>query len=260
MKFSKYQGAGNDFIILNDLNHSHSNITPKQIAALCDRRFGIGADGLLLLQPANELAFRMKYYNSDGSLASFCGNGARCICAFALATGLVETGRPFEFVADDGRHRAVCTSADHIDLQMIDVERIERIDNNIFAMNTGVPHYVEIVPSEQALDAISIVERARPIRFGERFAPQGTNVNFVAVSDIQHISIRTYERGVEDETLACGTGITAGAIAAGIISGAREFDVDARGGRLKVRFETDGTMARNVHLGGPAVRVFDGEI
>lgn len=251
--FDKYEGAGNDFVMLDNRNGEFDNITPEQIAKLCDRRFGIGGDGLLLLCQHNELAFRMKYYNSDGSLASFCGNGARCICAYAAHKGVVKAGEPFSFIADDGLHTATYSNG-WVDLKMIDVHQVNRHADGV-AMNTGVPHFVAQVAD---LDAVDIMATAPKLRYDERFAPGGTNVNFISVLSPDSIAVRTYERGVEGETLACGTGIVASAIAASLTTGASKFSVSAKGGQLTVEFCASNGAFTNVYLGGPALKVFDG--
>ncbi len=255
LSFHKYQGAGNDFVMLDNRAELFSTISTAQIAALCDRRFGIGGDGLMLLSPDAQTAFRMEYFNSDGSRASFCGNGARCICAFAQHLGVVESGHTFTFIADDGLHEASC-SADWVDLQMIDVHDIQQKHGGTW-LNTGVPHYVQVVDK---LDEVDIMKVAPEIRFSPDFGPSGTNVNFINILSDNKIRIRTYERGVEGETLACGTGIVAAAITASLTTGATAFDVEARGGGLKVTFNASDGHYTHVMLGGPAHRVFGGQI
>lgn len=259
MKFYKYQGAGNDFVVVDDRDGRYAAISAEQIAKLCDRHYGVGADGLLLLRNEKNFAFRMKYYNSDGSLASFCGNGARCICAFASHLGVVSDGTQFVFVADDGCHKAI-TSPQWVDVNMIDVDRIVKFDDGCF-LNTGVPHFVKNIGEEAVspISAVDILTDAPNLRFDKRFAPDGTNVNYLSVCSSDTIFVRTYERGVEDETYACGTGITACAIVAGLINGNRSFNVVAKGGKLTVSFDLNGVCATNVWLGGPAIKVFEGD-
>lgn len=255
MKFSKYQGAGNDFVMLDNRDGQYNNISVQTISAMCDRRFGIGADGVLLLTPHDLLSFRMVYFNSDGSRASFCGNGARCISAFACALGLVPQNQKFSFEADDGFHSATCTDG-WVDLKMIDVQSVEPLLGGAF-LNTGVPHFVIEVENLPALD---IMQAAPHFRHHERFAPSGTNVDFIAIDAPDSISVRTFERGVEGETLACGTGIVASAIVASLQTGRSSFNVHARGGNLTVKFQKNSDNSySNVYLGGPAIRVFDGE-
>lgn len=254
INFMKYQGAGNDFVMLDNRTGRYSTLTTDEIAKLCDRRFGIGADGILLLSNEDGFSFRMKYYNSDGSLASFCGNGARCICAFAEEIGVVKKGEKFHFIADDGHHEATCAT-DWVDLKMIDVVKVEDICGGIF-LNTGVPHFVSIVDD---IDAVDIMKTAPQIRYDKTsFGEGGTNVNFISIDKDNEISIRTYERGVEGETLACGTGIVASSIAASRRTNKSSFDINAKGGKLKVTFNFDGSKYTHVYLCGPAVKVFEG--
>ncbi len=257
IRFCKYQGAGNDFVMLDNRQGEFSTISEKRIAELCDRRFGIGGDGLLLLSPSDEdgVRFRMIYYNSDGSRASFCGNGARCICAFAMEMGMVKQGEEFRFVADDGQHTAVCT-ATGVDLHMIDVNEIRHVLGGTF-MNTGVPHFVKIVDN---LDQIDIMQAAPPLRHNEEFGPEGTNVNFISLRTKDSLSIRTFERGVEGETLACGTGIVASALTLAEQSGAARISIEARGGHLSVSAERTAHGFRNIILSGGAEKVFEGKI
>ena len=257
MEFFKYEGAGNDFVILDNMSGRFDGLARNVVARLCDRRFGIGADGLLLLSRADDAPFRMVYYNQDGSDASFCGNGARCICAFAVHSGVVPADVEFGFVAGDGHHRAVYRSADsNVDLQMSPVPGVDIQPDGAYVMNTGVPHYVTFVDDLDAIDIMSVAPR---VRFSPLYAPYGVNVNFVKVLGNKSIAVRTYERGVEAETLACGTGITASAIAASFKTDAFAFDVYARGGKLAVSFckGADGSFSR-ILLSGPAVRTFHG--
>lgn len=258
--FFKYQGAGNDFVVLDNMGGSFNGMKPEHVASLCDRRFGIGADGLLLLSKSvAPFAFRMEYYNQDGSRASFCGNGARCICAFAVFRGVVRAGSEFSFVADDGEHKATVSEAmDWVDLQMIPVESVKKESDGAFVLNTGVPHYVQFVDDLENLDIMKV---APSIRYSELYKPNGVNVNFAHIISDNHIAIRTYERGVEAETLACGTGITAASIASSFLTGSESFKVDAKGGGLAVSFcrNEDGSFS-DVCLSGPAKRVFGGLI
>lgn len=253
LKFRKYQGAGNDFVMLDNLDGKLPELSTSDIASMCDRRFGIGADGILIISRENSYSFRMKYYNSDGSLASFCGNGARCICAFAQELGVVEFGKTFDFIADDGSHKAVC-SEQWVDLQMIDVDEVRSVLGGCF-LNTGVPHFVKIVSD---VDSVDIMHEAPSYRHAEEFGTAGTNVNFISIEAPSSIRVRTFERGVEGETLACGTGIVASSIAASIQTSKNDFDVHAQGGKLKVHFVSDGRKYSDVWLSGPAVKVFDG--
>lgn len=252
--FHKYQGAGNDFIIIDDRNDV-AGLSTAQISFLCDRRFGIGADGLMLLKRADGYDYKMVYYNADGNESSMCGNGGRCIAAFASKIG--AAGKEQHFVAIDGPHLANIIDKDQVSLQMKDIDQVT-FDDEATIMDTGSPHFVKFVAD---LDAIDVVAEGRAIRNRERFQPKGINVNFVQVTE-KGIRVRTYERGVEDETLACGTGVTASAIAAACnLSGAITTAVKAAGGELEVRFtKHDAQKIDNVWLNGPAQFVFEGEI
>ena len=237
--FYKYQGAGNDFVVIDGRKENHLNIKQLPatfIANLCDRRFGIGADGLMILLPHPDFNFEMLYYNSDGNRSSFCGNGGRCIAAFAHHLGLI--GNETNFLAADGPHNAIVSATEnsselHISLGMNDVNEIRYIGDDVF-LNTGSPHYVKFVEDPDKADVFG---EGRQIRNSDLFAPSGTNVNFVNVQN-GIIQIRTYERGVEDETLACGTGITAAAIASflkgNVIPGSARYQIKAKGGNLSV--------------------------
>ncbi len=264
MLFWKYQGAGNDFIMVDQrreqlLRREHT----EWIARLCDRRFGIGGDGLILLQNLDGYDFEMVYFNADGRESSMCGNGGRCIAAFARDLGLVQDA--CRFVAIDGPHEARISPAGQagsywVELKMMDVPSVERQDADTYVLNTGSPHYVHFVG---AVDGLNMVEEGRAVRYSDRFREQGINVNLVE-STATGLRIRTYERGVEDETLACGTGVTAAVLANALrnaVAGKEaETQVEAQGGHLSVRFEPDGAGFREVWLCGPAVQVFTGEI
>ncbi|MCM1151057.1 MAG: diaminopimelate epimerase [Alistipes sp.] len=256
--FFKYEGAGNDFILVDDRRECFRP-HPQQIARLCDRHFGIGADGLMTLSRSTGADCSMRYYNADGSEGEMCGNGARCFALFAEHLGI--GGREKTFDAADGRHKALIlraeNSAGDVELGMTDVQEIVCGDGWWF-LNTGVPHYVEFVDDPAAVDVIG---RGRTIRRDTTRFPQGTNVNFVQIAGPGQLRIRTYERGVENETLACGTGATAAAIVANF---ARQHDVEAfrvfvPGGELRVRFErTADRHYTGIRLTGPARRVFEG--
>jgi diaminopimelate epimerase len=257
--FSKYQGTGNDFILLDNRDSRFSQLTTEQVNALCDRRFGIGADGLILLEDREGYDFYMKYYNSDGNESSMCGNGGRCIAAYAKR--LSFPGDHLKFLAIDGEHLADILPGEQfiIKLKMADVNSYETIGDDLF-LNTGSPHYVRFVDDVMKLD---LVNEGRKVRYNERFKAEGTNVNFVQpIGDT--LVVRSYERGVEDETLSCGTGVTASALAS-VIRGVQKGDkgvvkIQTMGGALRVHYEKAGNGFRDVYLEGPATFVYNGEI
>lgn len=255
LDFRKYHGAGNDFILIDDRESASFPATDvDRIARLCDRHFGIGADGLILLRKEPEYDFAMVYFNSDGRPSSMCGNGGRCIVAFAHDLGME---RPeYRFLAADGPHRAKLLPDGNVALQMADVGMIE-VGKDFFFLDTGSPHYVRFVSD---LDQVEVVSAAREVRYGDRFRAMGTNVNFVQRTPAG-LRIATYERGVEDETLACGTGVTAAALATAARERGTEpqtITVEARGGTLSVRFRPDADGFRDIWLIGPAEFVFSG--
>lgn len=252
--FHKYHGAGNDFILI-DNRTQNLLLDTRQIAFLCHRRFGIGADGLMLLETEPGYDFRMVYYNADGRESTMCGNGGRCITAFARDLNIISD-KAF-FLAIDGAHHARYTSKDTIALQMNEVHEIQHFDNYAI-LNTGSPHY--IVWSDDVAHT-DVVHQGREIRNRERFAPNGINVNFAQITD-DGLYVRTYERGVEDETLSCGTGVTACAIAAsGGKTGNFHTPIQTPGGNLSVSFNKNtADTAVDVVLTGPAIRVYEGQI
>lgn len=253
IQFYKYQGTGNDFIILDNRKQDYSNLSKDQILKLCDRNFGIGADGLMLLNPHAHYDFEMKYYNSDGNESSMCGNGGRCICAFAKKIGIIENKT--HFIAIDGEHYATLED-DIIALQMKNVEEIKH-QNNFFQLNTGSPHYVSFVSH---LDDLDIKKEGALIRYSPLFKEEGINVNFVEEITNQSIKVRTYERGVEDETLSCGTGVTACALVQMMLTQNTIIEVHTLGGNLNVMAETNAAGFRNIWLRGAAQFVFEGKI
>ena len=253
--FYKYQGTGNDFIII-DNRVDQLALTEENINQLCDRRFGIGADGLMLLQNHPELDFKMKYFNSDGKESTMCGNGGRCLVAFAKMIKIIDKETSFEAI--DGIHKAIVNNNNTISLEMQDVKNIAKVNNNYF-LNTGSPHYVLF---KEGIDKIDVYNRGKEIRYSAEFDPDGTNVNFVEFRD-NKLFVRTYERGVENETLSCGTGVTASAISASIHSGTdkNSYDIITKGGNLNVSFKkVDKNTFKEVWLTGPATFVFKGEI
>ena len=263
LDFYKYHGTGNDFIIIDNRNLK-VKLSTKQIAHLCHRRFGIGADGLMLLQ--NKKArlpdgqgydFEMIYFNSDGNESSFCGNGSRCIVAFAKTLGVIKK-KEAKFIATDGTHTAKI-NGEVVSIKMNDVKNIE-IGNEYYVLNTGSPHYVIFANGIKNTD---IVAEAKKIRYNDRFTKEGINVNF-AEKNGKSVFVRTYERGVEDETLSCGTGLTASALASslkGVSTGENECKISTPGGELMVHFhrEKDNSFS-DIWLEGPAAFVFKGEI
>jgi len=259
IRFSKYQGTGNDFILIDNRDKSF----PKDqalIAHFCDRRFGIGADGLILLEDHPEYNFRMVYYNADGRESSMCGNGGRCIAAFAADLDLAAPGAAVRFEAADGYHEAeLIESISHgyiVDLLMQDVKKVT-VTENTAVLNTGSPHYII---TRDELESLDIIKEAHAVRYSATYAKEGINVNFIAPGE-ESIHVRTYERGVEDETFSCGTGVVASAIAAAFLfPGLPVHTIHTKGGTLSVRFEQEGEKFSHVHLTGPAEKVFEGEI
>lgn len=256
LPFVKYQGAGNDFIIFNHVDEPVlTDLSPENIARLCDRRFGIGADGLMLLEPHAQLDFNMRYYNADGHPSTMCGNGGRCLAAYAYRLGII--GKETTFLAVDGEHHATVNRPDWVHLSMRTVTEIETPPEGYF-LQTGSPHYVQWVADPKE---VNVAKEGPRLRYHARFQPGGTNVNFVT-GDTNGLTIATYERGVEAETLACGTGVTAAAIVAVQRRGETgrfTVPVKAKGGNLAVIVEYDGTTFRP-QLCGPATFVFAGEI
>ncbi|SMO43257.1 diaminopimelate epimerase [Saccharicrinis carchari] len=257
--FYKYQGTGNDFIIIDNRNGNFDTKSTSLVSFLCHRRMGIGADGLMLLESndSEKVDFTMRYYNSDGKEASMCGNGGRCIAAFAVRIGAVTNADEFYFEAADGMHVAKFKN-DIVSLKMIDVSHIDSGEGYYF-LNTGVPHYVT---HRNNIADIDIVNNGSKIRYSATFKPDGTNVNFVEQQSHNQIKVRTYERGVENETYSCGTGVVASAIATFVKNKQEKFfDVDVKGGRLQVHFEGDEKSGfSNIWLIGPATLVFEGKV
>ena len=253
--FSKYQGTGNDFVLIDNRKEVYLNIEDTAaIRQICDRRFGIGADGLILLEEADAYDFKMVYFNADGRQSSMCGNGGRCITAFAHHLGIIE--QEARFLAIDGPHEARIREDQWVELKMIDVTEVE-VGEDYFLLNTGSPHYIIFV---EDIDDINVVENGQAIRYSRRFRKEGVNVNFVEKTSAGLI-VATYERGVEDETLSCGTGVTAAAIAYHIDQQkeGEEVAIESKGGRLAVRLAASGDGGfRDIWLCGPAQQVFSG--
>lgn len=254
LAFSKYQGTGNDFIII-DNRKGQIQLSKEVIEHLCHRRFGIGADGLMLLNTAQGYDFEMKYYNADGAEGSMCGNGGRCLTQFAFDAGIQKDH--FLFIASDGPHEAHFGKNKWVHLKMKDVDTIEAYNNDLI-LNTGSPHYIQKVNN---LTALNVPEVGRSIRYSNDFKEKGINVNFVEPNN-GSIRVRTYERGVEDETYSCGTGVTAAALVfAQNKNGFNRIEIETMGGNLAVEFNCKGEQHfDNIWLCGPATFVFKGEI
>ncbi|MBI3133284.1 MAG: diaminopimelate epimerase [Bacteroidetes bacterium] len=254
IEFYKYQGTGNDFILVDNRNQVFKSDKPAFVKKWCDRRFGIGSDGLIFIETASDADFYVDFYNPDGS-QSFCGNGSRCAVRFAGRLG-ITSGKTVIFKAIDGMHRAEM-SDNAISIQMKDVAAVDRIDADFF-IHTGSPHYIAFDENSEK----DILTFGRQIRYSERFKPGGTNVNLVKTLADNHIGVKTYERGVEGETFSCGTGVTACALAYAFKNGVEAGTVraDVKGGTLFVTFEKYGHGYRNIWLQGPAEFVYQGII
>ena len=254
--FYKYQGTGNDFIMIDNRQLQFPKNDTKVIEKLCDRRFGIGGDGLILLENDEITDFKMGYYNSDGNQSSMCGNGGRCIIAFAKKLDIIENSATF--IAIDGLHHATIDKNDIVSLQMIDVSEIKINPEYVF-LNTGSPHHIIQVKNLNNLD---VKTEGSKIRYSDLYTPSGSNVNFTTQISDNEFSIRTYERGVENETLSCGTGATAVAIAmhARQISNSNNIKINVQGGKLEVSFDVQNGVYKNVFLKGPASFVFEGNL
>ena len=256
LEFYKYQGTGNDFVMVDNRSEYFPKENTQLIAHLCDRRFGIGGDGLILLENDPETDFKMVYYNSDGNQSSMCGNGGRCLVAFAKKLQVIQNKTTF--IATDGLHHATIGADELVSLQMIDVAEVKVSSDYVF-LNTGSPHHVQLVDD---LENYNIKENGAAIRYGDLYGKAGSNVNFVNQINENHFAVRTYERGVEDETLSCGTGVTAVAIAMHQLGKTKNniIDLNVEGGKLKVQFDEDNGNYTNVFLIGPATFVFEGKI
>lgn len=254
--FYKYQGTGNDFVMIDNRDETFPKNNTKLVAQLCDRRFGIGADGLILLENDGSTDFRMVYYNSDGNTSSMCGNGGRCIVAFANFLGIIDNET--EFMAADGRHHATISGDGTISLHMKDVNTVSVYEDYVF-LDTGSPHHVELVEDLPNLDVKRI---GANIRYSGLYGGAGANVNFVSQLGPDRFSVRTYERGVEDETYSCGTGVTAVAIAMKVLgkTDSDTIQLQTPGGQLQVTFLQDGKQFKEVYLTGPADYVFKGDV
>ena len=287
--FVKYQGTGNDFVLIDNRTGAWQDYLAMQVplqfatekdlvAHICHRRLGIGADGLMLLQNKEGFHFEMVYFNSDGGLSSMCGNGGRCIAAWAFSLGLGDDS--LQFWAPDGTHEARKTNdGKGIALNMNPVSRVQQINTNDWELNTGSPHYVSF--QDNNIQQLALVDWAKNIRYNEPYTNLGINVNAVNILDENTISMRTYERGVEDETLSCGTGVCAAAISFVQRSGMQLnpfesgqphteansnevqnhlIEVITPGGTLQVSLQRDQNNYDHIVLIGPATFVFQGQL
>ena len=253
--FYKYQGTGNDFVIIDNRQGVFDKNNIKLVNHLCDRRFGIGADGLILLENHNKADFKMVYFNADGNESSMCGNGGRCISAFAKHLGIIKNEATFEAI--DGLHEVIIED-EFVKLRMQDVESVQKKEGFIF-LDTGSPHHVQF---QKGLNDLDVKTEGSKIRYGSLYNEAGSNINFVETIDEDTFSVRTYERGVEDETLSCGTGVTAVALAMHNIGKTEEnlVTLKTKGGDLKVSFDNNNNSYSNIWLIGTAVLVYKGEI
>jgi diaminopimelate epimerase len=264
--FRKYQATGNDFVLIDNRSGSYS-FSKNQIEKICDRRFGVGGDGLMLIEKHPTLDFNLTYYNRDGS-QSLCGNGSRAAVMMASSLGMLKGKTTFN--AYDGSHDAELLSNDTVRLKMNDVKEVKRIGEDVF-INTGSPHIVRFVKN---ISDYPVVEEGRKIRFNDEYKPGGTNANFVELMGANSLSVRTYERGVEDETLSCGTGVTASALAASLLGYTSPIAIKVPGGELTVEFKRQGAESigqaglptgqagsfHDIFLIGPAKMVFEGDL
>ena len=255
LHFYKYQGTGNDFIIADNRKDDYSGFTASQINHLCNRRFGIGADGLMLLNEKPGYDFEMKYYNADGKEGSMCGNGGRCITKFAYHLGIHRD--MYHFLATDGSHNAEIDIDGIVSLKMKDVQNIRKFHND-YIVDTGSPHYIKLVSNVMDMD---VYKKGYEIRNSKEFVDEGININFVEqMNEVDKIIVRTYERGVEDETYSCGTGVTAAALVCfHNENGFNEVEVRTLGGTLSVEYDKiNDTHFENIWLCGPAEKVYEG--
>ncbi|MFT6935508.1 MAG: diaminopimelate epimerase [Maribacter sp.] len=254
INFYKYQGTGNDFVMIDNRQGVFPRNNTQLIAYLCDRRFGVGADGLILLETDAQSDFKMVYYNLDGNESTMCGNGGRCIVSFAHFLSII--GNETKFRAIDGLHHATIQGT-VVHLKMQDVEEIKSKPGAVF-INTGSPHHVQMVSK---LSRFNVVNEGAKLRYG-LYGKEGSNINFVEEDEGGEFSVRTYERGVEDETLSCGTGVTAVALAMhaqGTTKGLK-VKVKVLGGKLEVTFVPKKIGYEQIYLIGEAKQVFNGEV
>ena len=254
IKFQKYESAGNDFVLIDDRENIY-DLTTEKIKKICNRNFGVGSDGLIVLKKSSIADVKMFYYNSDGQPSTLCGNGTRCLFSFSLNLGIIKENAKIE--TSEGIYQATISNRNLVSLKMKNIDEINLFDNKAY-LNSGSPHHVEMIKN---LNKISVKELGSSIRFSNRYSPNGTNVNFCSKINDKKFKIRTYERGVEAETLSCGTGATAVAIAVHAmgLTSKSEIIIQTRGGELIISFETSETGYKNIYLEGPARFVFKGE-
>lgn len=254
LHFYKYQGTGNDFVMIDNRTLFFPKNDTELVKKLCDRKFGIGADGLILLEEDTDTDFKMVYYNADGRQSTMCGNGGRCLVAFAHHLGMV--GTEVRFIAVDGLHQAAI-KGEEVRLGMSPVNLVESFEGYSF-LDTGSPHHVQLC---KELDGLDVQKEGARLRYG-KYGEKGSNINFVEKLSDGRFAVRTYERGVEGETLSCGTGVTAVALAMFETgqTAKESVQLETPGGSLRVSFVKEGQGYRNIALQGPAVRVFEGSI
>jgi diaminopimelate epimerase len=254
--FYKYQGTGNDFVILDNRDERYAGISKEQVRYICSRRFGAGADGLMMLNKKAGYDFEMQYFNADGGESSMCGNGGRCLVKFASHMGIYKN--IYHFMASDGPHEAEIDADGTVSLKMKDVSNIAEYGSD-FLLDTGSPHYVKFTGDVMNYD---VFKKGRDIRYSDEFAEKGINVNFVQQKNDHEIIVRTYERGVEDETYSCGTGVTASALVCfHNETGYNDVTVFTKGGKLTVEFDrSNNDSYSNIFLCGPAEKVYEGDI
>ncbi len=256
--FTKYQGTGNDFVLVDQRESKFIDPTNQAlIQKMCDRKFGVGADGLILLERHQDHDYEMVYFNADGRTSSMCGNGGRCITAFAHQVGIANNEH--SFMAIDGEHTSRFNKDGTVSLKMNDVADYV-VGKDFFVLDTGSPHYIIFV---EDIDDIDVKSQGEAIRYSEEFKKEGINVNFVEIKGDKRILVATYERGVEDETLSCGTGVTAAALAYYLGTNREEskchIDIETKGGELSVAFKRDSENTfSNIWLNGKATKVFTG--
>lgn len=253
INFTKYHGTGNDFVLIDNRDGAFP-FSEKLVAGICHRRFGIGADGVMLIENQNGYDFKMKYFNADGRRGSMCGNGGRCIVAFAKKLGII-TDEAY-FLASDGEHKALIDENDKVELHMQDVNSVEIEENSVF-LNTGSPHVVKFIEDHENFDTY---KEGHKIRYSDKYKEAGTNVNFVSLIRMNEITVSTYERGVEDETYSCGTGSVAAAIATSvnIKSDTNKYKIHTKGGTLEVSFDKVDDTYNQIMLKGPTKEAFSG--